>query len=233
MGNGLNNRLAQAPQHIFEQHEGFALILVQRIALGVSAQADALAQVIQRQQMVFPKLVENLQQHALFGETHDLRAIFRFLGRHRRIGGLGNALQNFFVGDAFFLRPIGQGEIEGEQTQGFGVELADIPLLSIGRRRNAARYQILNHLMAHFFNHGRAIFGIHDFAALLVNHLALIVHHIVEAQQVFTDFEVPRFHPLLGFGKGLIDPGVNDGFALFQPQLLQHPVHPVSGEDAH
>ena len=49
----------------FEQHEGLALVLVQRIALAVAAEADHLAQVLERDEMLAPQMVERLQQHHL------------------------------------------------------------------------------------------------------------------------------------------------------------------------
>jgi hypothetical protein len=45
--------------------EGLALVLVQRIALAVGAQADALAQMVEREQVLLPEVVERLQQDAL------------------------------------------------------------------------------------------------------------------------------------------------------------------------
>ena len=73
----------------------------------------------------------------------------------------------------------------------------------------------------------------HQVAALLVDHLALIVHHVVEAQQCLADVEVARFDLALGLLDRLVDPGVDDRFAFFQAQLLQHAVHPLGPEDAH
>ena len=53
--------LAQIGQHRLEQFEGLALVFVQRIALRIGAQIDPLPQVIERKQMVFPGLVQQLQ----------------------------------------------------------------------------------------------------------------------------------------------------------------------------
>ena len=68
---------------------------------------------------------------------------------------------------------------------------------------------------------------------MFVNDLALIVHHIVEAQQVFANFEVAFFNFLLRFLQCFVDPGVDDGLALFQTKFLQHPVNALRSEDAH
>ena len=47
MGEHAANGLAQAGQHAVEQVEGFALVFVQRVLLGIGTQIDALTQVIQ------------------------------------------------------------------------------------------------------------------------------------------------------------------------------------------
>ena len=57
-------------QHQLEQAERFAAIFVQRIALAVAAQMDALPQMVERQQMVFPCLIEHAEQRRFFGAAH-------------------------------------------------------------------------------------------------------------------------------------------------------------------
>ena len=52
---------AQAVEHFLEHAEGFALVFVQRIFLPIGAQTDALAQMVECQQMFFPGLIEQLQ----------------------------------------------------------------------------------------------------------------------------------------------------------------------------
>jgi len=44
--------LAQAGKHLLEQGEAFALVLVQGIALAIAAQADNLAQMLKRHEML-------------------------------------------------------------------------------------------------------------------------------------------------------------------------------------
>ena len=53
--------LAQIGQHRLEQLEGLALVFVERIALRIGTQVDPLPQVIERQEVVFPGLVQQLQ----------------------------------------------------------------------------------------------------------------------------------------------------------------------------
>ena len=59
------HRLAQARQHGLEQQEAFGLVLVERIALAVGAEADHLPQMLERDEMLAPQVVQRLQQHHL------------------------------------------------------------------------------------------------------------------------------------------------------------------------
>ena len=52
--------LAQVGQQVVEEIERLALVLVQRILLAVGAKPDALAQMVKMEQMLLPRLVEDL-----------------------------------------------------------------------------------------------------------------------------------------------------------------------------
>ena len=69
--------------------------------------------------------------------------------------------------------------------------------------------------------------------ALLEDDLALVVHDVVEFQQVLADVEVARLDLLLGLLERLVDPGMDDRLALLEAQRLQHLVHALGTEDAH
>ena len=59
-GEAQDNDFAQVVEHGFEQAERLLLVFVERIALRVGTQVDALAQMVEREQVVFPELVERL-----------------------------------------------------------------------------------------------------------------------------------------------------------------------------
>src|SRR5690606_1665082 len=65
---GPRHRLAKPCQHRVEQLERFGLVFVQRVFLGIGAEPDALAKVIEAEQMLLPDLVEQLQEDALLRE---------------------------------------------------------------------------------------------------------------------------------------------------------------------
>jgi hypothetical protein len=77
------------------------------------------------------------------------------------------------------------------------------------------------------------VVGVQQFVALLVDHLALVVRHVIELEQVFTDVEVATLHLALRILDSLGHPGMLDGLALFHAQLLHHAGHAIGGEDAH
>ncbi len=74
---------------------------------------------------------------------------------------------------------------------------------------------------------------VHKVDALLEDDLALIVHHIVEFEQVFARIEVARLDLLLGLFQRPVDPGVGDGLIFLDAELAQHVVHALGAEDAH
>ena len=69
--------------------------------------------------------------------------------------------------------------------------------------------------------------------AQAVNRLALLVHHIVVFEQVFTGFEVLTFDRLLRCLDAPRDQARFDGDAFFHAQTLQQVRNPLFGEDAH
>ena len=87
--------------------------------------------------------------------------------------------------------------------------------------------------MAHVANHLCQILGFHDFTALTKDDLTLIIHHIVEFQQLLTNVEVTAFGLGLRLFKRFVHPWVNDRLAFFHAQRRQHLFQPFRAEDAH
>ncbi len=120
---------AQARKHMRKELECLALIFVERIALGVAAQAHRLAQMLQRHKVLAPEEIERLQQHGLFDVPHGWRADLRHLARGGRVGLVLQALADFFLGDAFLGGPFGDGQVHVEDFLEFLVQARGIPLL--------------------------------------------------------------------------------------------------------
>ena len=69
-------------------------------------------------------------------------------------------------------------------------------------------------------------------APALVDHLALLVHHLVVFEDILADLGVALLHRVLGPLDGLGDHGRLDGRVLGQG-LVHHPAHGPGGEQAH
>ena len=74
---------------------------------------------------------------------------------------------------------------------------------------------------------------LHQVDALVEDRLALVVLNVVELEQVLADVEVAGLDLLLRLFQRLVDPGMDDGLALFEAEPLQHAVEPVGTEDPH
>ena len=141
--------------------------------------------------------------------------------------------EDFLVGDAFFLGPLVDRQIEPEHALELLAQAGDVPLLRIGVFRHVLGDQIVDHGMPHIGDHFADGLVLHPFDALIEDHLALIVHHVVVFQDVLADIEVARLDLLLCFLQRLVDPGMDDRLVLAQAELVQHAVELVGAEDAH
>jgi len=57
---------------------------------------------------------------------------------------------------------------------------------------------------------------------LLVDDLALVVHHVVEFQQLLSNVAVARLDLLLHLGECLVDPRMDNRLAVVEAEALQH-----------
>ena len=73
----------------------------------------------------------------------------------------------------------------------------------------------------------------HQIDALLEDDATLVVHHVVELQEVLADVEVARLDLLLRLFERPVDPRMDDRLVLLEAELLQHAVHALGAEDAH
>ena len=76
--------------------------------------------------------------------------------------------------------------------------------------------RLLHHFLAEISDLVGDIVGRHDLAALIEDHMPLVVEDVVVFQDVLADLEVTRFDLLLRFFQRLVHPGMGDGLALFQ-----------------
>ena len=99
--------------------------------------------------------------------------------------------------------------------------------------RDRLRDHLLDRLGPHIGDRRGHVARVHDLAALLVDDLALVVHHVVVFEQLLADVEVARLDLLLRLVERLVDPGVDDRLAFLEAEALQHRIHPLGAEDPH
>ena len=116
---------------------------------------------------------------------------------------------------------------------GVAVQVRDVPLLGIGLLGHVLGDEVLDHLVAHVAHRLGDVLGLHQLAPLLVDDLALVVHHVVELEQLLADLEVVGLDLLLRLLQRLVDPGMDDRLAFLEAEALQHPVHALGAEAAH
>jgi hypothetical protein len=112
------------------------------------------------------------------------------------------------------------------------LEQVDVPLLGIGVGRAGLADDGVDRLGAHVLDHVADGVGIHDVGALLVDHLALIVHDVVIFDDLLADVVVARLDLLLGGLDRLGDPGRDDRLAVLEILVHQAREHGLRAEDA-
>ena len=124
-------------------------------------------------------------------------------------------------------------QVDVEHALQFFLQAGDVPLLGIGMLGHVLGDDVLDKGAAHVGDRLGDAFVLHQVDALVEDHLALVVLDVVEFQQVLADVEVAGFDLLLRLLQRLVDPGMDDGLALFQAEPRQHAVEPVGAEDPH
>ena len=141
--------------------------------------------------------------------------------------------EQFLVGDALFLGPFIDRQVDVEHALQFFLQAGDVPLLGIGMLGHVLGDDVLDEGVAHVGDGLGDAVVLHQVDALVEDHLALVVLDVVELEQVLADVEVARLDLLLRLLQRLVDPGMDDGLALFQAEPRQHGVEPVGAEDPH
>ena len=70
MIDGVDHVVSNRVQQLVEHRRGFDLVLDQGVALPVGAQADALAQVVDRGQVLDPELIDDVEHPLPFEQPH-------------------------------------------------------------------------------------------------------------------------------------------------------------------
>src|SRR5690606_10322781 len=221
-------------EQLAEQVEGFVLVLLLRLLLGIAAQVDALAQVVHARQVLLPVVVEHAEHDVLLDRAHGVGANLLFLGLEQLA-----YLVLHFLGDGLgidLLAPrdlVDEARRQAEARGELGLEAGDVPLFVDGVVRDEAAHQVGDHVLADAVDVVLDAVGFQQLVALLVDDLALVVVDVVEVEQVLADIEVVRLDLALRVGDLLGDHRAFDDVVFLQAHPRHHLLHPVGREDAH
>src|SRR5438132_10599716 len=194
----------------FVEHlEGFVLVLHQRVALAVGAEADALAELLHLREVLHPLPVDGLQHHAPLHRGHllgahllDLPVIGLRRGRVEVLDKALRAVVHRFVGD---LRARGDRQVRRQVLH----QALEVPVLEVAAL--AVLVDALGDDVAHVAEDVLARVGaFQDLSPLLVHDLALLVHHVVVLDYMLAGVEVHALDLLLRARNRSGDPGMLD-----------------------
>ena len=223
------HRLDERP----EQFEGFALVLLLRVLLRVPAQVDALAQMVERRQVLAPVRIEDLQ--------HDVALVLaiRIFGARGHLGGIGlvgladDALQQVLVAQLrLLLQPLLDGQLQLEVGGERFFERRDVPLLLDALGRHVHAQEVRHHAGAQVRDPLRHVLGIQQLVPQLVDGPALVVRNVVVLEKLLPDVEVARLDLALCAFDRVGDHAVLDGLALGHLEHDHDLVDALAREDA-
>src|SRR5271166_3480601 len=188
--------------HVLEQRERFFLVFDQRILLSVAAQSDTFLEVIHRQQMVFPLVVDDVEHDDALGLAQVIRADQLFFFLITLFQQIGDFVFNLGASEA---TEVGQRNLQTELRQDIRLQ-ADQIVSARDFFFGATDVDIAgDDALYNLVQTRPLILTFQQLAAHAVNRLPLLVHHVVVLKQVFAGGEVLRFHRLLRSGDPLAD----------------------------
>ena len=220
-------------EHVGEKFERLAFVFLLGVLLGVAAQVDALAQVVQRRQVVAPMVVECLQHQAALELAHEFGTHLRFALAPRGLGLVDDPLAHRLVGEfGVGLHPVGDRHVHLVLAGQHAGQRRHVPLLLDRFRRHVKLDRILDLAAHHVADCVSDVLAFQQLVALLVDHAALIVGHVVVLQQLLADVEIARLDTVLRLGDRPVDDRMLDGLAFGHLQLLHDGTQPFAAEDA-
>src|SRR5688572_13667812 len=233
VGQGLDHLELDRFHHRAEQLERLALVLLLGILLRVAAQVDALAQVVQRRQVLAPVPVEDLQHDVALGVVHPVLHAGRNLG----LVGLGrrgdDALEHRLLAQPrSAVEPFGHRQVEVQLCPERRLQSRHIPLLLDALVGHVSAVKVGHHAGAQVGDALRHVLGLQQLVTQRVYGLALVVGHVVVFQQLLADIEVARLDLDLRALDRARHHAVLDRLALGHLQHHHDAVDAVSGEDA-
>src|SRR5919197_6347249 len=236
-------RLLAALFHRLEQREALFLVLDERVALAVAAQADSFFQVVEAVEVILPLLIDDLQHDVALDALQHLAANELFLLVVRRDDPFPQAIADFIRRQVV---EVEAGRIDREDARDLALERLEIPLLEVGGPCRVRvdegvedvlgkQRQILagvENLFAPFIVLELDL-SLENLPAQRVHVLALLVHHVVVLEEMFSDREVLRLDLLLSPLDRFGYHPVLDRHAFFHAEALHETRDAIRAEDAH
>src|SRR6266511_36300 len=217
---------------LLEHDVALVAILHERVLLRHRAQVDALAEVVHRVEVLAPPLVDDLEDHETLELAHQLGAellLLRLVLVPRILLELLGERLARDVPEVLF--ELGDGDlrlVQGGHLLDESLEVPFLGVLLLGELRDGA----LDHLVDPLADLlGHVLAGQHQ-PALLVDLLALDVHHVVVLEDVLPGDEVLLLDLLLG-ALDLVGEDLRlHRLVRRDLEALHDPLDPVAGEEA-
>ena len=147
------------------------------------------------------------------------------------VGSLADTLLHQLWLDCFFLQPFLHREGHTEDFFHLGFETFEIPLFGVGTRGACGNHAV-DRVVTHIDDDIVHRFAVHDFGALFVDDLALVVHHVVVLDDLLADVAIARLDLFLRGFDGLGEPLGPDCLAIFEIGVHHAGEQSIRAEDA-
>ena len=194
---------------------------------------DALTQVVKRRQMLTPVRVERLQHDVALEGVEGFGAHQFDLGLVGGIGLINDAAQHVVSSKRrFILEPFDNRHRQQQGRIEVVFQRRQLPLFLDAVDWHEAVEDVGDHALAHGGDRLGDVLGFNELAALAVDHLALVIGHVVVFEQLFADIEVTAFDLALRRFERTRHQRVLDRFAFGHLQALHDRLQPLAGKNA-
>src|SRR6266566_3070382 len=220
---------------------GVLLVFDERILLSVAAQIDALAELVQIVEMILPFLVDDAQADVcerLLAESHSAHSrldlthiveLFLKRGASRFVRGTDQLVA---IPDPACVRHTGNRH--QKLLQELGLDELAVPLPRIVVVRDQAVGQPFGCAVDHPLGLGLQLFAaLEGVQPARVDDLALLVHHVIELQQLFAGLEVLQLDTLLRLPDRRRHPRMRDDLTLLGAGAIHDARDAVRAEQPH
>src|SRR3954451_4421351 len=220
---------------VLEEREALVLVRHERVDLGEAAEVDALAQVVHVVEVLAPALVDDLEQQVALQSAHELLTELRLALVVERLGVLAQQALELLAVDRLVVELLGT-EVDLEHLVELDPEALEVPLLDVvaGRVLVDEPVDHLGDLLARDRAHVAAL---EHLVAVLVDDLALLVHHVVVLEDALADEVVLLLDLALGVLDLLREHLRLDRLLLARlphgPEAVEDAVDAIAGEQAH